>query len=354
MDHVCPFDLRVDSVGAFLNAELPDHPVYEGFEVQWFDDEVHGTGMLAFLQRREDHRVDYYVEPGLEIDRGAFELGGGTGRWVETSFEANHLVVDDGGVVADVRFADVDGRPIEVRIDDRDAGPRRGGVLLAPVSAAIEAPTSLLLVYVHDFDLIRQGQTEPTVLIDGEPASTGRLPGARWHRRHLVKAGANLSVVSVCPDGDGPLEGRDPEAAGGAVDDRTGIRRRVATHLGVTAELMFEPSVPSVTELEDGARVEGEWQVTVDGATLTGGRWGMQRLGGRVEARMIVTRRWRPPPGQPLLVRIVTRVVPTFRRWPTTYRWLATITLDEQPWLTSRWERTTADRGGDYRAATTR
>jgi hypothetical protein len=94
VDRYCPFDVAVDTVAAFVNAELSDHPVYDGFEVQWFDDPEHGTGMLAFLQRRQDRRVDYYVQPGLEIDRSGFELGAGTGQWVEGRVEAGPHDVD--------------------------------------------------------------------------------------------------------------------------------------------------------------------------------------------------------------------------------------------------------------------
>jgi hypothetical protein len=353
VDRYFPFDLHVDTVAAFANAELVDDPIYDGFEVQWFDDPVHGTGLLAFLQRRDTRRVDFYVQPGLTLDRAAFELGGGTGGWFETVFESGHLVVDGDGVEADVRFADIDGRQIEIRIDDRDAGPRNAGGLLAPVSAAVDHPTSLLLVYVHDFDLVRRGRTAPIVRIDGVDASTGRLPGARWHRRHLVKAGATLSVTTLCRAEDGDLAPIDLTAEDVTVDDR-GVHRRAVSHLGASAELRFHPPVPWLTALSEGDRLSGGWEVAVDGVVLTGGRWGLARGDDQVDARLLVTRRWTPPAGQPILMRVVTRVVPTFRRWPTTYRWWGSIALSDPPRIRSRWERTTNDRGAAYRAATTR
>lgn len=43
------------------NFEIADHPVYHGLELQWFDDAAHGTGMLAFLGRRDSHVFDYYA-----------------------------------------------------------------------------------------------------------------------------------------------------------------------------------------------------------------------------------------------------------------------------------------------------
>ena len=55
-----PPALRTDSSDGMLNFEIADHPIYDGLELQWFDDAAHGTGMLAFLTRRD--RVDYYPQ----------------------------------------------------------------------------------------------------------------------------------------------------------------------------------------------------------------------------------------------------------------------------------------------------
>lgn len=76
--------LRADTCAAMLNFEIADHPVYEGLELQWFDDAAHGTGMLAFLGRRDSHVFDYYAQRGLRLDAADYQVGAGTGAWVET------------------------------------------------------------------------------------------------------------------------------------------------------------------------------------------------------------------------------------------------------------------------------
>lgn len=48
---------------------------------------------------------------------------------------------------------------------------------------------------------------------------------------------------------------------------------------------------------------------------------------------------------------LVTRVVPVFRRLPTTYRWRATVPLGEAPTMVSQWERT-GERDESYSRAT--
>jgi hypothetical protein len=349
----CPFDLTVESVARLLNGELVDHPVYTGFELQWFDDSAHGTGMLAFLQRRDDRRVDYYVEPGLELDRAGYEIGGGTGRWVPTTFEVAHLAVDVDGVDAEVRFLDVDGRPIEIRVDDRAAGRRRPADLLAPVGSSIEHPASLLLVFMHGFDLLRRGGPDPVVRIDGQQVVIGALPVAFLHRRHLIKAAAPMSVATVCRATTGALAAVDPAAPRGVrLDANRAIREVTVGDDEVTASLQFVPAFPELTRLVEDVAATGAWRVTIDQVTITGGTWHAVRRGERIDLSLEVTRGWRPAPGLPLLMRIVTRVMPVFRRWPTTYRWRAEISLDDPPRIASRWERTTTDLGESYRRAT--
>lgn len=349
----CPFDLTVERIARMLNGEFVDHPVYSGFELQWFDDAVHGTGMLAFLQRRDDQRVDYYVQPDLELDRTGYDIGGGIGRWVPTTFDVARLEVDAGGVDAEVGFVDADGRTIEIRVDDRAAGRRRTADLLAPIGASVEAPSSLLLVFMHGFDLLRRGGPDPLVRIDGRQVAIGRLPGAFLHRRHLIKAAAPLSVATVCPATSGPLRAVDPAVSGSVqIDPQRRIRGVTAAKGGTDARLQLVPAFPELHELPADEEVTGRWRVVIDQAHVTGGTWHAVRHAGRVDLSLEVTRGWRPAPGLPLLMRIVTRVIPVFRRWPTTYRWRAEITLDDPPRIASRWERIGTDLGEGYRRVT--
>src|SRR5215210_2333534 len=178
---LCPFSLSLSPIARLLNFELSADPVYDGLELQWFDDDVHGRGLLAFLSRRGDRRVDYYLERGLRLDPSGYEIGGGTGSWTETGFLVARLEIADDGVDAEVRFTDVDGRSIDVRVDDRDGRRRRRAQLLAPVSAGIDRPKALLLVWLSGFDLVHVTSTRPTIRIGGRDVSTGRLPGARLH-----------------------------------------------------------------------------------------------------------------------------------------------------------------------------
>lgn len=87
--------LRADTCAAMLNFEIADHPVYDGFELQWFDDAAHGTGMLAFLGNRHSRVYDYYAQRGLRLDPADYQIGAGTGTWVETDFADALLEISD-------------------------------------------------------------------------------------------------------------------------------------------------------------------------------------------------------------------------------------------------------------------
>ncbi|QBI21310.1 hypothetical protein ER308_18195 [Egibacter rhizosphaerae] len=348
----CPFNLSVAPIARFLNCELDD-PVYDGLELQHLDDTIHGTGMLVFLSRRADGRCDYYHEPGLTLDPASFTVGAGMGEWTATTFERAGLDVAENGVAANVRFSDVAGRSIEVVVDDRNGRRRRGANLLAPVSAAIENPHALLLVYLHGFELVRDTSPPPVVRIGSREAATGRLPAARLHGRRLIKYAAPLSAVEVNASGPGPLGVIDPAAPGPVelADDGRSIAALAVRHDEHRTRLDLSPAFPNLAALEERAARHGDWTVTIDGDPITGGTWSAHRREREVDLALEVTRRWRP--GRlPLLMRTVTTVVPTFRRWPTTYRWEATVTLADPPRLRGGWQRTGTDRGQAYRRAT--
>jgi len=351
---ICPFDLSVEPIARFLNAELADDPHYDGIELQWFDDPIHGSGMLVFLSRRETRIVDYYVAPGLRLDRGMYVLGAGVGVWQETVFEVGRLEVHPDGVTAEVHFVDVDGRPIEVHIDDRDGASRRRGTLLAPVGAGIDHPASLLLVWLHGFDLVAESPTDPVIRIDGRQASTGTLPGQRLHRRELIKYAAPLTTVMLNRTADGPVRLVDPDEPGGVHLDEDGAIGDVIVEVptGQRARLALRPGFVDLRALADGAAAQGRWRIGIDDTpAVTGGTWRVERNGDEVDVAMSVTQRWRPGP-QPPIMKLVTTVVPTFSRWPTTYRYQATVTLGDEPTISGGWQRTGTERGDAYRRAT--
>ncbi len=379
----CPLSLSIAAPVRMLNFELPEHPVYDAGELLWFDDDERGTGMLAFLTRRPDRVVDHYVQPGLRLDPEGFHIGGGTRSWNVTDIDPARLEVTSDGVVADASFVDVDGRRIEIHVDDRDGRPRRRSGMLAPVSAGIEVPRSLFVVWMPTFDLVRSSEPPATIRIDGEDVATERIPLEQLHRQRIIKYMDTLIAVEVNPDrrdDHAPPTAAEPGApsqepsavgAGQATDsadpggddpatiapvggrergtsvndevvttaDGRAIRAVAASRDGHRARVLLWPPMPDPTNMADGEAATGRWGLQVDEARLVSGPWSARRTGSRVDLELDTDTPWRP--GRlPWLLRGLTIAVPDFRRWPTTYRWQGRVELTDPQSVTGGWERT--------------
>jgi hypothetical protein len=352
---LCPFDLQVWAIDRMLNLEITNDPDYEGLELQVFDDPAHGTGMIVLLKRRRDGRFDIYRQPGLTLDPEIAQVGGELGEWLETSIDPARFDISPVGIDVDVRIADLAGRVIHVRIDDRDGRRRHRGTLLAPVGSLIEHPVSLPLFLMGGCDLVRKTGRAFDVSIDGRQVTTGRLPGGWLHRRQLVKYTADPTVVLCNRARTGPVFTVDPRAPGTVelAPLSTGIVGMQAHGGGHAARLELEPALPDLAQLRPGAPVEGTWRLGIDGDTaVVGGLWAAERRRDCVDLVVDVTRGWTPK-RLPLLMAAVTRVAPVFRTWPASYRWTATVQLGDQPTMTSRWERKGHQRDQSYRRLTT-
>ncbi len=100
----------------------------------------------------------------------------------------------------------------------------------------------------------------------------------------------------------------------------------------------FLPGFPNLLDFVDGATARGCWSIRLGGADITGGSYGISRTGNRVAISLDVTENWKPS-GLPLSMEVFTRIVRTFRTWPTTYRWRGIVELGEAPAMSGTWER---------------
>lgn len=342
-----PFRLKIDLLDRMLNFEITGHPVYKGLEIQYFDDADHGCGMVVFLSRHDGGLTDVYREPGLTLDPATYFLGGGLGEWREADFAPRILEVAPEGVLADVAFDDVDGRRVEVTLDDRIRGRRSWASFLAPMGAGIDHPRSLPLVWMSRFDLARRAGARPQIRIDGRPVQTGKLPLEPLLRRRLIKIAADLCVVSVNPDEDG-------EAASASepifTPDST-LVGLIHARGGHRAEMRFDPPFPDLSALARRRPVTGIWSVIIDGRRIVAGSYTAMRRGDLADLDLEVTEGWQPS-GLPLLMRLVTTVAPVFRRWPTTYRWRGSASMGDGTDLTGTWHRIGLAGDSSYRSLT--
>jgi hypothetical protein len=155
---------------------------------------------------------------------------------------------------------------------------------------------------------------------------------------HIIKYSAPLCTAEVGWRPDGPVGPCPPEAIAQPTPDGWRVTGLAAEGDGHRARLHLAPGLPDLGSLAEGRQVHGRWWVTFDDTRLTGGAWHAHRAGDVARLELDVDERWRPG-WLPALMRFVIRFVPTFRRWPTTYRWRAEVRLGNQPTMTAAWER---------------
>jgi hypothetical protein len=374
-DSFCPFSLRIECLDRMLNFEIVDHPVYSGLEIQGHEgkDDVFNNnshGILVFLQRRGTNTTDVYLEKTLHLEettKKMFSLGSGLGNWKEQhDFEMAELHVSaENGVHAEVLFHDVDGRHVYVKIDDETPfSPHRRNIchgFLAPVGAGIENPSALPLIYMKEFDMLTRKGTPPIIAIDGETATIGSIPFERCLSKRLIKVAKDLVVVSMNPDMEGDSEARTLKTTNTLHLDEDGNLTSITTHRNNHCVCMtFDTPFPHVSESLTGGsdHKNGGWSIGIDeDARLVSGTWTTQRIcqerdhnHDNLQIELDVTKGWSPE-GLPWLIKIVTTLVPVFRIWPESYRWVGTAQLADGQnarLLSSRWERIGGDRGELY------
>jgi len=362
---VSPFHLHTDPMAGLFLANFAKDPdrIYLGFEPQSFDDEIHGRGLLV-IGWRVDGWVDVFHSPGLRLDPGTYGIAGkGLHRMEERPFADARFELGPDGALVDLEFEDLEGRPVRVLVRETDTRPRRPFAFLAPMGGAASDPPALPLVFVHDFYFVRRAGSEVRIEIDGRAHRGDPFPllldGTRVHFHRYSPdpfiatwnptTGAIAEVLDVrSGSSSGPFDAesrgvRYELAANGEFREIRRMSRSEGEH---EVSVEFDPAFPHLLALRDGAEVSGSFRISADptAGTIAGG-WSVIRRGGELHMEAIPDGGWTPG-DTPRVARVIFRMVSTFRAWPTTYRWRATLPLPppgQQPEgsipLQSVWER---------------
>lgn len=341
---VLPFKLDMDTMERLLVADFKGDPEFQSFEPQVFDDPVNGKGM-RFLRYRKDGKVDIYWEPGIRPYPHNNTLGTGFGDLVETSFQSSYFEFTERGVKVDVAFTDAQGRRVSLQIME-NTRRKPGFPLLAPVSSDMEKPSKLFLVYMLGTDLVRRPGTKVVARVGDRPLKPATLPLLRHGRRVFFIRYSTMPVLAgLNPPMDRPVV-FNLSSAGTAETDGMRIHTNQAgkvTQIAIgdghrRAEMDFKPGFPNLNDLPQDSTVTGKWSIKVSGALITGGSYQLIRQGNQVKVELKPTRPW-DPSRVPFSVRVFTRVVSSFRKWPMTYRWHGIVELGDTPTMSGVWER---------------
>lgn len=341
-----PVTLELSPIRRLLVIDITGDPVYRTLEPQVL--EGPGGDEVVLLAYRRDGHVELYAPSGSDVDPAGYEgLGKGLLGIHRGPFEAARFEVTQAGLQLDLTVA-ADGHRFDLHIHEHLAGPRDGFALLAPVGGAFDAPAFFPFLWLPGLSFVRVRGTVVDVRVDGEVRHVARLPLPVAGRRCLMaRYDPDVMVCQVNPDSVRvpprvpAHEHRGTEGPGVDIAEVDGGCSIVAVRVARgerTCTASFEPPLPDVRALPAGTRRSGEILLQADGTTELRGRYEVDAEEDRIDLTVEDFGPWRTRVRRPPLALLFR--LPIFRRWPTTYRWRAT--LDSRTAgarMTSGWER---------------
>jgi hypothetical protein len=350
-----PFSFSIDPMERLLlvNIEKDPDEIYMGFEPQVFNDTINGKGMLV-IAWRTDGRVDVYHQPALRLDPEKYDIAGkGLANMVERPMADAFFEVMEKGVQCFFRFTDLENRMIEVRINESHPARRKPFGLLAPMGHAAENPSSMPLIYLHDFYFVRKKHTEIMVKIDGREHQPDRLPIPMDRRKmYFARYSPDPFIVTFNPAFNGNLEKLN------LIDDKTAvsgqnffdleksgdnyhISRMYQHHNGHSIQISFEPAFPNIAQWDGETGFTGNFKI--EGHISTGsisGKYKILKMDDGYQIQMHPDKGWKPKANK-LSLRFLYTVAGIFKKWPKSYMWTADIKMTENEHfhMQSNWER---------------
>ncbi|WP_373496109.1 hypothetical protein [Aquiflexum sp.] len=349
-----PFSFQIDPMKRLLLVNFENNPdaIYKGFEPQYFDDPIHGKGLLV-IGWRNDLKVDVYHEDGLKLNPDTYDITGkGLNLMLVREFGSAVFEVLEAGVRADISFEDIDKRKIEIRIFEQHPKKRQPFGLLAPMGDAAESPSAMPLVYVHDFYFVRRKHTGFQLTIDGKQHKPDTFPiplDGTW--MYFTRYSADPFIVTFNSAVDGKLETMD--ITGNQMigwentqleisENGPALEIKMMTKMTSDHEIniLFEPAFPQINLLKDNVELSGNFSVKGHSSTgMIGGNYNVKKHGNKIRILLEPSEGWIPNEPK-LTVWFLYKVVKTFKHWPKTYRWTAELEEVDGSWeMKSKWER---------------
>lgn len=339
---VFPFTLKEEPMNRLLVASFKDDPEYEGIEPQMFDSAT--SKGLKILMYRNDRKVDVYYEPGVSFDEKTFTLGDGLGYTAETLMSRSRFEITENGVDIDIAFKDKSGNNVNIVIKENTLNIHPFP-FLAPVGNNVKDPDKLFAVYMKEFDFVRREGTTVHITVGDRELTPANFPISRDGQKvYLMRYASSLVIGEINASVTKPFV---------IENATTGIVKTGNLSLLINAdnevkscwiesksdsiELNFEDGFPNLLALPQNRKDKGSWQYAVSGEVLFGGTYSLLRDNSNVYVEFDVTEKWNPG-NIPFSFKVFTGIVRSFRTWPVSYKWNATVDLNRMS-VESKWQR---------------
>lgn len=335
-----PFHMNIDPMNRLLLVNFENDPdsIYIGFEPQVFDDNINGHGHLV-IGWRVDGRVDVYHQSGLHLNPEKYDIAGkGLANMIESDMTEARFDINDSGVQARYQFYDIQERAIEISITESGTKKRIPFGLLAPMGNAATNPSSMPLVFLHDFYFVRKKHTQAELSINGKQHRIDNLPiPIDWTKMTFVRYSPNPLIVNFNPAADGELFSIPTEMGLNQIKnekyniylnwehDKPSIKRIIINNEKYPITLNFTNAFPNIHSLVNNSKQEGCFEIEAHPTTgKISGIYRVRKEDGIITIVMIPSGGWKPRPNK-LSLRFLYSVAKIFRKWPTTYEWTAKI-----------------------------
>lgn len=192
-------DFKLDPMDRLLlvNFERDPDSIYRGFEPQYVNDSVNGTGYLV-IGWRNDGYVDVYHEKTVKINPDKYHITGkGFCGAYAIQFNQAFFEVMDAGVHAHFEFSDAQGREVSIKLEESNNRKRKPFGLFAPMGYACEHPQALPLIFLHDFYFVRRCKTKFEIHIDGKLHKPDKLPiPMDWSWMYFTRYSPKPHIIS--------------------------------------------------------------------------------------------------------------------------------------------------------------
>jgi len=228
------------------------------------------------------------------------------------------------------------------------------------MGSVAENPSALPLVFLHDFYFVRKKHTSISISIGEKSHKPDELPipmdfskmlFTRYSSDPLIVAFNRETDESIphleIQQGTNKLSTEDSHYSIKWVSGKPRIKSIEKTSGKHVIRLKFEPSYPQIEDIEEDSIFEGEFEIEGDlSAGKIRGEYDVKRRGDRLTLRMTPSFGWIPKADK-LSLKFLYIAVKMFKKWPSTYRWIATINQNENGefFMKSTWKRSKEDRG---------
>lgn len=340
---IFPFSLSIEPLKKIIVIDYQNDKEYKTIEPQYYEDSDGRKG-LRILMYRHDKKVDVYWERDVVFDPDNFTLEDGIGnasvvKMISSKFE----ISPEYGVDMDIRFNDISGRRVELKIKESN-GSNKCFPFLAPVGKDIKNPNKLFFAYMQEFDFVKQKGAIFYTKIEDRVLVPANFPIMRNFRKvYFARYSTKLTIGEINKYGFSPLVKQLHSGTNKCgsfnidLNDQNKITSYWIDYNNEKVKMILKDGFPNISDLRNNTATEGIWEYRISDDTISGGNYILNRKDHLVAIEFNITKNWKPKK-LPFGFIIFTSIVRSFLTWPTTYKWRGELNLEDLS-LTGKWFR---------------